>query len=95
MYAVSDEYKAAIALPDREFRIDARVYLRDGSVLKADDSSITGDVKIESQMMSGSASSSTIDVGAATSKKLTMTVLSESTDLHVFAGARARLWVSL
>lgn len=60
-----------------------------------DDSTIENEVAIESQMMAGSPSDDTIDIGAATSKKLTMTVKNNKTDLHRFAGARLWLYVSL
>ncbi|MBD5128436.1 MAG: hypothetical protein HDT43_00700 [Ruminococcaceae bacterium] len=91
MYKVSAEYKTAIAERSRKFRMQANIYLRDDTILRLTDSHIIGDVTITSQAMSGSASSNTIDIGAATSKMLTMTVKSPTIDTHIFSGAR--LWV--
>ena len=95
MYAVSDAYKQAITGNAREFKIRANIYFRDQNIQTFDDSTIENDVTIESQMMAGSPSDDTIDIGAATSKKLTMTVKNNKTDLHRFAGARLWLYVSL
>lgn len=95
MYAVSDEYKAAIAGASRTFKIRANIYLRDGTTLTVDDSTVLGKVMIQSSMMSGGESEDMINIGAANAKKLTMTVLNRHTDLHVFSGARLWLYVSL
>lgn len=95
MYAVSDAYKQAITDSAREFKIRANIYFRDKTIQMFDDSTIENEVAIESQMMAGSPSDDTIDIGAATSKKLTMTVKNNKTDLHRFAGARLWLYVSL
>ena len=95
MYAVSDEYKEAIAGASRTFKIRANIYLRDNTILKVDDSTILGKVMIQSSMMSGGESEDMINIGAANAKKLTMTVLNRHTDLHVFSGARLWLYVSL
>lgn len=95
MYAVSDEYKKAIAGASRTFKIRANIYLRDSTVLKVDDSTIIGKVTIGDSMMSGSPSDDMIDIGAAQAKKLEMTVLNRHTNLHVFSGARLWLYVSL
>ena len=91
MYAVSDAYKQAITGSAREFKIRANIYFRDKTIQTFDDSTIENEVTIESQMMAGSPSDETIDIGAATSKRLTMTVRNDKTDLHRFAGAR--LWL--
>lgn len=104
MYPVSDEYKQAIAQRNREFKLNAQIYLRDKTILSIGDDElknttgdryVKGDVKIESQMMSGSASDNMIDIGAVPSAKLTMTVYSASTDMHIFSGAYLWLYVSL
>ncbi len=95
MYAVSDAYKQAVTGDAREFKIRANIYFRDKTIQMFDDSTIENEVTIESQMMAGSPSDDTIDIGAATSKKLTMTVKNNKTDLHRFAGARLWLYVSL
>lgn len=107
MYAVSEEYKQAIAQRRREFKLTANIYLRDKTILTLGDDDLNdnslaksdryvkGDVKIESQMMSGGASDSMIDIGAVPAKKLTMTVRSDTTNLHVFSGAYLWLYVSL
>lgn len=95
MYAVSDAYKQAVTGNAREFKIRANIYFRDKTIQMFDDSTIENEVTIESQMMAGSPSDDTIDIGAATSKKLTMTVKNNKTDLHRFAGARLWLYVSL
>ncbi len=95
MYAVSDAYKQAVTGDAREFKIRANIYFRDKTIQMFDDSTIENEVAIESQMMAGSPSDDTIDIGAATSKKLTMTVKNNKTDLHRFAGARLWLYVSL
>lgn len=104
MYAVSDEYKQAIAMRRREFKLEARIYLRDKTILSIGDDElknttgdryVKGDVKIESQMMSGGASENMIDIGAVPAQKLTMTVYSPTTDMHVFSGAYLWLYVSL
>ncbi len=95
MYAVSDAYKQAVTGDAREFKIRANIYFRDKTIQTFDDSTIENEVTIESQMMAGSPSDDTIDIGAATSKKLTMTVKNNKTDLHRFAGARLWLYVSL
>lgn len=95
MYAVSDAYKQAVTGDAREFKIRANIYFRDKTIQMFDDSTIENEVTIESQMMAGSPSDDTIDIGAATSKKLTMTVRNDKTDLHRFAGARLWLYVSL
>ena len=95
MYAVSDAYKQAITGSAREFKIRANIYFRDKTIQTFDDSTIENEVTIESQMMAGSPSDETIDIGAATSKRLTMTVRNDKTDLHRFAGARLWLYVSL
>lgn len=107
MYAVSDEYKQAIAQRQREFKLTAVIYLRDKTILKLGDDDldtsgytkgdhyVKGDVKIETQMMSGGANESMIDIGAVLAAKLTMTVRSDTTDLHVFSGAYLWLYVSL
>lgn len=95
MYAVSDAYKQAITGNAREFKIRANIYFRDKTIQTFDDSTIENEVTIESQMMAGSPSDDTIDIGAATSKRLTMTVRNDKTDLHRFAGARLWLYVSL
>ncbi|MCM1167998.1 MAG: hypothetical protein NC299_18615, partial [Lachnospiraceae bacterium] len=107
MFAVSEEYKQAIAQRRREFKLTAIFYLRDKTILTLgdddlDDSGyaqgdryVKGDVRIESQMMSGSASDNMIDIGAVPSAKLTMTVRSPTTDMHVFSGAYLWLYVSL
>lgn len=104
MYAVSDEYKQAIAQRRREFKLEARIYLRDKTILSIGDDElknttgdryVKGDVKIETQMMSGSASENMIDIGAVPSAKLSMTVNSPTSDLHIFSGAYLWLYVSL
>lgn len=95
MYAVSDAYKQAITDSAREFKIRANIYFRDKTIQTFDDSTIENEVTIESKMMAGSPSDETIDIGAATSKRLTMTVRNDKTDLHRFAGARLWLYVSL
>lgn len=104
MYPVSDEYKQAIAQRNREFKLNAQIYLRDKTILSIGDDElknttgdryVKGDVKIESQMMSGSVSDNMIDIGAVPSAKLTMTVFSASTDMHIFSGAYLWLYVSL
>lgn len=104
MYAVSDEYKQAIAQRRREFKLEALIYLRDKTILSIGDDKlknttgdryVKGDVKIETQMMSGSASENMIDIGAVPSAKLTMTVNSPTSDLHIFSGAYLWLYVSL
>ncbi len=95
MYAVSDAYKQAVTGDAREFKIRANIYFRDKTIQMFDDSTIENEVTIESQMMAGSPSDDTIDIGAATSKKLTMTVRNDKTDLRRFAGARLWLYVSL
>ena len=95
MYAVSDAYKQAVTGDAREFKIRANIYFRDKTIQMFDDSTIENEVAIESQMMAGTPSDDTIDIGAATSKKLTMTVKNNKTDLHRFAGARLWLYVSL
>lgn len=95
MYAVSDAYKQAVTGDAREFKIRANIYFRDKTIQMFNDSTIENEVTIESQMMAGSPSDDTIDIGAATSKKLTMTVKNNKTDLHRFAGARLWLYVSL
>ncbi len=65
MYNVSDEYKKAVAQFDREFKLEVRIYLRDKTILVLgeddvippdtvnSDRYVMGDLKIESQMMSG------------------------------------------
>ncbi|MDE7362827.1 MAG: hypothetical protein K2N38_12940 [Oscillospiraceae bacterium] len=95
MYAVSDAYKEAINGRSRQFKIRAVIYFRDNTVKTFDDSTIEGEVRIESQMMPGSPSDDMIKIGMAASKKLTMTVKNIKTDLHVFAGAWLWLYVSL
>ena len=109
MYNVSDEYKQTVAQLDREFSVRVQIYLRDKTILTlgeddilpkdmeniSSDRYIKGDLKIESQMMSGGASSNMIDIGAVPSKKLDMTVYSPTTDLHVFSGAYLWIYVSL
>ena len=107
MYNISDEYKKAVAQFDREFKLEVRIYLRDKTILVLgeddvippdtvnSDRYVMGDLKIESQMMSGGASSNTIDIGAVPSQKLNMTVYSPTTDLHVFSGAYLWIYVSL
>ena len=95
MYAVSDAYKQAVTGDAREFKIRANIYFRDKTIQTFDDSTIENEVTIESKMMAGSPSDETIDIGAATSKRLTMTVRNDKTDLHRFAGARLWLYVSL
>lgn len=95
MYPVSDQYKAAIAKNTRDFNIRAKICFADNTVQTYSDNTIENDVVIESQMMAGSPRDDSIDIGAATAKKLTMTVKNEKTDLHRFAGARLWLYVSL
>ena len=95
MYAVSDQYKQAIVLDTRDFKIRANIFFADNTMKIFDDSTIENEVIIESQMMAGAPSDDLIDIGAATSKKLTMTVKNDKTDLHIFAGARVSLYVSL
>ena len=87
-----------------EFRLEARIYLRDKATLSIGDDElknttgdryVKGNVKIETQMMPGSASEKMIDIGAAPFAKLTMTVNSPTSDLHIFSGAYLWLYVSL
>lgn len=95
MYAVSDAYKEAINGRSRQFKIRAVISFRDSTTKTFDDSTVEGEVMIESQMMPGSPSDDMIKLGMAAAKKLTMTVKNIKTDLHVFSGARVLLYVSL
>lgn len=72
--------------------MDGRIFLCDGTKIDITDDKVTGELKIETQMMNGSAPENTIDIGAVPAARLTMTSVDDS-GVHSFAGAR--LWLSV
>ncbi len=94
MYEVSDAYKSAIALPSRNFRLSGNIRLQSGDTITLSDSNVVGEMKIETQCMSGSSSEQILDIGAVCAAKLTMTVKSAGGS-DSFADARVRPLVGL
>lgn len=97
MYPVSRAYIEAIAQPVRNFKIAVTFKYADGTQAVFDDHDIvTGtDVVIESQVVSGSASSGMIDVGAVPTATASLAILEDDTNLHRYAGAEYNISVSL
>ncbi len=100
MYNVSDAYLEAISQPVRTFKIAAQFIFPNASKgqkseMLFDDSTIKDEVKIESQMVSGSASCGTIDIGAVTSATVTLTVIDDDADIKKYYGAFFTIRVSL
>lgn len=95
MYPVSSAYLDAIAQPNREFKIEVLFKYKDGTKAVFDDSTIKGEVKIESQCVSGSASCNVIDVGAVPTARASLTVIEDDTNLRRYAGAEFSITVSL
>lgn len=94
MYEVSEAYKSAIALPSRNFRLSGNIRLQSGDTITLSDSNVVGEMKIETQCMSGSSSEQILDIGAVCAAKLTMTVKSAGGS-DSFADARVRPLVGL
>lgn len=95
MYNVSNEYLNAISQPVRTFKINAQFSYKSAPPAVFDDSNIMGEVKIESQMVSGSASCGTIDIGAVSPATATLTVIDDDANLKKYSGASFTMCVSL
>lgn len=74
MYGVTDAYLEAIAKPSRSFRLSGTVRLQSGELIELSDSNVLGTLSVESQCVSGTSAQQDIDIGAACTAKLTMTV---------------------
>lgn len=94
MYEVSEAYKSAIAQPTRNFRLSGNIRMQSGEMIALSDSNVVGEMKIETQCMSGSSSEQILDIGAVCAAKLTMTVKNASGS-DSFADARVRPLVGL
>ena len=94
MYEVSEAYKSAIAQPTRNFRLSGNIRMQSGEIIALSDSNVVGEMKIETQCMSGSSSEQILDIGAVCAAKLTMTVKNASGS-DSFADARVRPLVGL
>ena len=94
MYEVSEAYKSAIAQPTRNFRLSGNIRMQSGDTIALSDSNVVGEMKIETQCMSGSSSEQILDIGAVCAAKLTMTVKNASSS-DSFADARVRPLVGL
>lgn len=95
MYSVSNEYLTAIANPLRTYKIKAQFNFKSAPQAVFDDSTITGEVKIESQMVSGSSSCGVIDIGAVVSATAELTVIDNGANLKKYSGASFTECVSL
>lgn len=94
MYNVSDAYKQAIAEQSRSFCLGGSIKLQNGTTIAITDSNVIGELSITSQMMSGTAADTVIDIGACCAAKLDMTV-SDQSGADSFADARVNLKVGL
>lgn len=94
MYNVSDAYKQAIATQARSFCLGGSIRLQNGTSIAITDSNVVGELNIATQMMSGTAADTVIDVGACCAAKLEMTVV-DSSGADSFADARINLKVGL
>lgn len=95
MYNVSSEYLNAISQPVRTFKIEARFNYKNAAQAVFDDSSITGEVMIESQAVSGSATSGIIDIGAVPSATASLTIIDNEAGLKKYVGSSFTICVSL
>lgn len=95
MYNVSSEYLKAISQPVRTFKIEARFNYQNAEQAVFDDSSITGEIKIESQMVSGSETCGIIDIGAVPSATASLTVIDNSAVLKKYTNSSFTIRVSL
>lgn len=95
MYSVSSEYLKAVSKPNREFKLLVRFYYKDGSQASFDDHTISGDVEILSQAISGSASSDKIDIGAAIAAKAILSIIDNDVNLHRYTGSSFEIYVYL
>ncbi len=94
MYNVSDAYKQAISTQARSFCLGGSIRLQNGTSIAITDSNVVGELNIATQMMSGTAADTVIDVGACCAAKLEMTVV-DSSGADSFADARINLKVGL
>lgn len=78
MYKVSEAYKTAIAQQSRNFRLSGNIRMQSGDMVTLSDNNVVGEMKIETQCMSGSSSQQMLDIGAVCAAKLTMTVKNAS-----------------
>lgn len=95
MYSVSDAYLEAISQPVRTFKIKAQFSYQNAPQAVFDDSTIIGEVKTESQAVSGSASCGTIDIGAVPTAIATLTVIDNDVSIKKYAGASFTICASL
>lgn len=95
MYNVSSEYLNAVSQPVRTFKIEARFNYKNAAQAVFDDSSITGEVRIESQAVSGSATCGIIDIGAVPSATATLTIIDNDAVLKKYTNSSFSLCVSL
>lgn len=92
MYNVSSDYLQAIAKSERDFKIFVRVTYQNRAQATFTDGSIVGDIEISSQMIS---QSNAIDIGACTSKRISLDIIDDNSNLHRYAGARLEVNVYL
>ena len=95
MYSVSEEYLKAVEQPVRNFKITVRFRYQNAPQVVFDDDKIIGEVKIESQAVSGSSTCGIIDIGAVPSATAELTIIDDDTDLHRYAGASFTIHVFL
>lgn len=95
MYNVSGEYLNAVSQPVRTFKIEARFNYKNAAQAVFDDSSITGEVRVESQAVSGSATCGIIDIGAVPSATASLTIIDNDAGLKKYVGSSFTICVSL
>lgn len=95
MYNVSEEYSKAVEQPVRNFKITVRFHYQNAPQAVFEDDKIIGEVKIDSQAVSGSSTCGIIDIGAVPSATAELTIIDDDTDLHRYAGASFTVKVSL
>lgn len=95
MYNVSSEYLNAISQPVRTFKMVAQFSYKNAAQAVFDDNSITGEVRVESQAVSGSATCGIIDIGAVPSTTASLTIIDNDVGLKKYVGSSFTICVSL
>lgn len=95
MWQVSEAYKIAVKKQSRNWKAAVTVSYKSDEIEVFTDANLMGGITIYSQAVSGDEGANVIDIGAAPEKRIELTLIDSSSDLHRYAGASLSLIVSL